>query len=47
MNEKAVQQVITDYALEVANLKVAVATIQAELEELKAAQTTEETKEAE
>ena len=44
MNEKAIQQVITDYALENANLKVAVATLQMELEDLKEAQNMEETK---
>jgi hypothetical protein len=35
MNEQAIQQVITDYALENANLRVAVATLQAEIKVLK------------
>lgn len=35
MNEQAIQQVITDYALENANLRVAVATLQAENRALK------------
>lgn len=35
MNEQAIQQVITDYALENANLRVAVATLQAEVKALK------------
>lgn len=41
MNEQAINQVITNYAIENANLKVAVATLQVELEELKALQNTE------
>ena len=45
MNEKAINQVISNYAIENANLKVAVATLQAELEDLKAEKNTEETKE--
>ena len=44
MNEKAVQKVISDYAMEVANLRVTVATLQAELEEVLASQNTEEEK---
>lgn len=44
MNEQAINTVITNYAIENANLKVAVATLQAELEELKALQNTEEEK---
>jgi hypothetical protein len=35
MNEQAIQQVITDYAIENANLRVAVATLQAEIKALK------------
>ena len=35
MNEQAIQEVITDYALENANLRVAVATLQAEIKALK------------
>lgn len=35
MNEKAIQAVITDYAMEVANLRLTVATLQQENEELK------------
>ena len=35
MNEQAIQQVITDYALENANLRVVVATLQAEIKALK------------
>lgn len=42
MNEKAINTVISNYAIENANLKVAVATLQAELEELKATENTEE-----
>ncbi len=45
MNEKAINTVITNYAVENANLRIQVATSQAELEELKALQNTEETKE--
>ena len=44
MNEKAINHVIINYAIENANLKVAFATLQAELEELKALQNTEEEK---
>lgn len=42
MNEQAINQVISNYAIENANLKVAVATLQAELQELKETQNTEE-----
>lgn len=35
MNEQAIQQVITDYAIENANLRVAVATLRAEIKALK------------
>lgn len=35
MNEQAIQQVITDYAMENANLRVAVAALQAEIKALK------------
>lgn len=35
MNDQAIQQVITDYAIENANLRVAVATLQAEIKALK------------
>ena len=42
MNEQAINTVITNYAIENANLKVAVATLQVELEELKTLQNTEE-----
>lgn len=35
MNDQAIQQVITDYAIENANLRVAVATLQAEIKVLK------------
>lgn len=35
MNDHAIQQVITDYAIENANLRVAVATLQAEIKVLK------------
>ncbi|ALV20768.1 hypothetical protein [Carnobacterium antarcticum] len=42
MNEKVVQSVISEYAMEVANLKIAVATLQVELEELKATENKEE-----
>lgn len=45
MNEQAINTVITNYAIENANLKVAVATLQAELEDLKAEKNTEEIKE--
>ena len=34
MNEQAVQQVITDYAMENANLRVAVATLKSEIKSL-------------
>lgn len=42
MNEKAINQVITEYAIEVANLRVTVATLHSELEELQKEQKTEE-----
>lgn len=42
MNEQAINTVITNYAIENANLKVAVATLQVELEELKTLKNTEE-----
>lgn len=45
MNEKAINTVISNYAVETANLRIQVATLQAELEDLKAEQNTEETKE--
>lgn len=45
MNEQAINTVITSYAIEVANLRIQVATLQAELEDLKAEKNTEETKE--
>lgn len=35
MNDQAIQQVITDYVIENANLRVAVATLQAEIKALK------------
>ena len=35
MNDQAIQQVIIDYAIENANLRVAVATLQAEIKALK------------
>lgn len=49
MNEKAIQQVISEYAMEVANLRLTVATLQQENEELKNELETQnaETKEAE
>lgn len=34
MNEKAIQQVISEYAMEVANLRLVVATLQQEKEDL-------------
>lgn len=34
MNEQAISQVITEYALEVANLKIQVATLQNALQEI-------------
>lgn len=37
MNEKAINVVISNYAIENAHLRVSVATLQAELEELKKA----------
>lgn len=49
MNEKAIQQVISEYAMEVANLRLTAATLQQENEELKNELETQnaETKEAE
>lgn len=47
MNEKAIQQVISEYAMEVANLRLTVATLQQENEELKESQNTDETKQEE
>lgn len=35
MNEKAIQKVISEYAMEVANLRLTIATLQQENEELK------------
>ena len=42
MNEKVFQTVITEYAMEVANLKIAVATLQMQLEEAQNEQKPEE-----
>lgn len=42
MNEQAIQQVITEYAMENANLKIAVATLQAQLSELQKEEEPEE-----
>lgn len=47
MNEKAVNQVISDYAVETANLRIQVATLQAELEQMQANQNKENKKEEE
>lgn len=45
MNEKAINTVLTNYAVETANLRIQVATLQTELEDLKATQNKVETKE--
>ncbi|WP_407372325.1 hypothetical protein [Carnobacterium sp.] len=45
MNEKAINTVLTNYAVETANLRIQVATLQTELEDLKAVQYKVETKE--
>jgi len=42
MNEQAINTVITGYAIENANLKIQVATLSSEMEELKASQNKEE-----
>lgn len=42
MNEQAINTVITEYAIEVANLRVTVATLHSELEELQKEQKTEQ-----
>lgn len=45
MNEKAINSVISNYAIENANLKIQVASLQVELESLKESENTEENKE--
>lgn len=42
MNEQAINQVISNYAIENANLKIQVAILQAELEKAQESQNTEE-----
>lgn len=45
MNEKAINSVISNYAIENANLKIQVASLQVELESLKESESAEETEE--
>lgn len=45
MNEKAINTVISNYAIENANLKLQVASLQVELESLKESESAEETEE--
>lgn len=42
MNEQVINNVISDFAMENANLRLTVATLRAQLEDLKALQNTEE-----
>lgn len=42
MNEQVMQQIIADYAMENANLRIAVATLQAKLKEQEEKEETEE-----
>ena len=44
MNEQAINQVISNFAIENANLRIQVANLQSEMESLKVSQNTEEEK---